>query len=65
MREMDGENRGYLTNDRVYKIMQEQMKLQQDVFGLKRMSLVLLFVILLLSLATLGTSFAAGALAKT
>jgi hypothetical protein len=64
MREMDSEDRGYLTNEKVYKVMQEQMKLQQEVFGLKRMSLVLLAVIVLLSVATLGTSFAAATLAK-
>jgi hypothetical protein len=64
MRDMDTDNRGYLTNDKVYNVMQQQMKLQQEVFGLKRMSLLLIGVILLLSLATLGTSFAAATLAK-
>jgi hypothetical protein len=64
MREMDTENRGYLTNEKVYKIMLEQMQLQQEVFGLKRMSLVFLAIVFILSLATLGTSFAAAMLAK-
>jgi hypothetical protein len=64
MRDMDTDNRGYLTNDQVYKVMLEQMKLQQEVFGLKRMSLVFVFIIFFLSLATLGTSFAAASLAK-
>jgi hypothetical protein len=64
MREMDTENRGFLTNEKVYKILLEQMKLQQEVFGLKRMSIALVFVVFLLSLATLGTSFAAATLAK-
>jgi hypothetical protein len=63
MRDMDTDNRGYLTNEQVYKVMLEQMKLQQEVFGLKRMSLVFVFIIFLLSLATLGTSFA-GVLAR-
>jgi hypothetical protein len=64
MRDMDIDNRGYLTNDQVYKVMLEQMKLQQEVFGLKRMSMVFVFIIFFLSLATLGTSFAAASLAK-
>jgi hypothetical protein len=64
MRDMDTENRGYLTNEEVYKVMLEHMKLQKEVFGLKRMSLVFVFIIMLLSLATLGTSFAAASLAK-
>jgi hypothetical protein len=64
MRDMDTDNRGYLTNDQVYKVMLEQMKLQREVFGLKRLSFVFVFIIFMLSLATLGTSFAAALLAK-
>jgi hypothetical protein len=64
MRDMDTDNRGYLTNEKVYKVMLEQMKLQNEVFGLKRMSLVFVFIMFFLSLATLGTSFAAASLAK-
>jgi hypothetical protein len=64
MRDMDTDNRGYLTNDQVYKVMLEQMKLQREVFGLKRMSFVFVAVIFMLALATLGTSFAAASLAK-
>ena len=64
LRDMDTENKGYLTNDKVYKVMVEQMKLQQDVFSLKRLATIFLVVILFLSLATLGTSFAAATLAK-
>jgi hypothetical protein len=64
MRDMDTDNRGYLTNEKVYKVMLEQMKLQNEVFGLKRMSMVFVFIMFFLSLATLGTSFAAASLAK-
>jgi hypothetical protein len=64
MRDMDTDNLGYLTNDQVYKVMLQQMKLQREVFGLKRMSCVFVFIIVMLSLATLGTSFAAASLAK-
>jgi hypothetical protein len=64
MRDMDTENRGFLTNEKVYEVMLGQMKLQKEVFGLKRMSLILVFVVFLLSLAMLGSSFAAATLAK-
>jgi hypothetical protein len=64
LRDMDTDNRGYLTNDKVYLVMLEQMKLQQEVFGLKRMSMVFVAIVFILSLATLGTSFAAATLAK-
>jgi hypothetical protein len=64
MRDMDTENDGYLPNWKVYQVMVEQMRLQQEVFSLKRMSLFFLSLIVLLTLATLGTSFAAATLAK-
>jgi hypothetical protein len=64
MRDMDTDNNGYLTNDKVYKVMLEQMKLQQEVFGLKRIAMIFLAIVFILSLATLGTSFAAAMLAK-
>jgi hypothetical protein len=64
MRDMDTDNVGYLTNEKVYKIMLEQMKLQKEVFSLKRMALVFVFIMFFLSLATLATSFAAALLVK-
>jgi hypothetical protein len=64
MRDMDTDNLGHLTNEKVYKVMMDQLKLQQEVFSLKRMSIALVMVIALLSVATLGTSFAAATLAK-
>jgi hypothetical protein len=64
MRDMDTDNLGHLSNEKIYKVMVEQMKLQQEVFSLKRMAMVLVMVVALLSVATLGTSFAAAILAK-
>jgi hypothetical protein len=64
MRDMDTDNVGYLTNEKVYKIMLEQMKLQKEVFSLKRMALVFVVIMFFLSLATLATSFAAALLVK-
>ena len=37
MRDMDKSNRGYLTNEKVYKMMQEQMETQRQLFHVKRM----------------------------
>ena len=64
MRDMDTANVGHLSNEKVYQIMVEQMKLQQEVFSLKRLSIAFLVVVVFLSLATLGSSFAAAILAK-
>jgi hypothetical protein len=64
MRDMDTENRGHLSNEKVYKLMLEEMKLQKKIFGLKRILRFLAFVMVVLSLAMLGTSFAAATLAK-
>lgn len=40
MRDMDKSNRGYLTNEKVYKMMQEQMETQKQLFHVKRMMFV-------------------------
>jgi K+-sensing histidine kinase KdpD len=64
MRDMDTDNAGHLSNEKVYSIMLEQMKLQKEVFSLKRLSMVFLGVMVILSFATLATSFAAATLAK-
>ena len=36
VRNMDSTGRGYLTNDKVYALMMDQMKLQKDVFQKKK-----------------------------
>ena len=37
VRNMDKSGRGYLTNDKVYKLMEESLRLQKDVFKMKKM----------------------------
>ena len=64
MRDMDADNLVHLPTEKVSKIMVQQMKLQKEVFSLKRMTRVLVIVVAFLSVATLGTSFAAVTLAK-
>eukprot|EP00585_Thalassiosira_rotula_P002591 CAMPEP_0196138286 /NCGR_PEP_ID=MMETSP0910-20130528/5974_1 /TAXON_ID=49265 /ORGANISM="Thalassiosira rotula, Strain GSO102" /LENGTH=336 /DNA_ID=CAMNT_0041398869 /DNA_START=256 /DNA_END=1266 /DNA_ORIENTATION=+ len=64
MRNMDKSNRGYITNDKVYEMMQLQLKTQKELFHTKRITCVLLVLVVLLALSNLGTSFAAAHLAK-
>ena len=40
MRGMDKSNRGYLTNDKVYQLMKEQIEIQKQLFRVKRVVLV-------------------------
>lgn len=64
MRDLDKSNRGYLTNDKVYNMMLEQMATQKQLFRTRRIMFVLLALVVILALANLGTSFAAAHLAK-
>ena len=51
MRDMDTDNLGHLSNEKIYKVMVEQMKLQQEVFSLKWMAMVFVMVVALLSVS--------------
>lgn len=64
MRGMDQSGRGYITNDKVYKMMQDQIEVQKQLFRVKRVMFVLLALVVILALSNLGTSFAAASLAK-
>lgn len=64
MRDMDQSGRGYLTNDKVYALMIEQLETQKQLFRVKRIMFVLLALVFILALANLGTSFAAASLSK-
>ena len=65
MCDMDTANVGHLSNEKVYQIMVEQMKLQQEVFSLKRLSLDgVPRRDIFLAATTLGSNFAAATLAK-
>lgn len=64
MRDMDQSGRGYLTNDKVYKMMQDQIEVQKQLFRVKRIMFVLLALVVILAISNLGTSFAAASLAK-
>lgn len=64
MRNMDQTGRGYLTNDKVYGLMQEHLEMQKGMFKLKKVIGFLVVLVLILAVANLGTSFAAAILAK-
>ena len=64
MRDMDKSRRGYLTNEKVYAMMREQMETQKQLFRVRRIAFVLLALVVILAVSNLGTSFAAASLAK-
>jgi len=64
VRNLDKSNRGFLTNDKVYALMQEQLSMQRSMFQMKRIIFGLLAFVVVLALANLGTSFASAILAK-
>eukprot|EP00804_Cyclotella_cryptica_P010156 CCRYP_020791-RA/>CCRYP_020791-RA protein AED:0.18 eAED:0.18 QI:195/1/1/1/1/1/3/1680/327 len=64
MRNLDTTGRGYLTNDKVYALMDEHIKMQKDLFRFKKVVIGLIVFVVLLALTNLGTSFAAAYLAK-
>lgn len=64
MRNMDTSNRGHLSNETVFKLMQAQVEQQKQLFKFKKIMIVLSALVFLLTLSNLGTSFAAAYLAK-
>jgi len=64
LRELDTENEGRLSNQKVLQIMQQQLALQHQLFSMKRILIGLLAFTVLLALSNLGTAFAAASLAK-
>lgn len=64
MRRMDTSGRGYLTNEKVYQLMQDHVQTQRKLFQFKRVIIGLTVLVLILALSNLGTSFAAAILSK-
>lgn len=64
MRGMDTSRRGHLKNEVVYDMMVESMKVHRQLFRTRRIMFFLLFLVVVLAIANLGTSFAAASLAK-
>jgi hypothetical protein len=64
MRDRDLSGRGFLTNQEIYKIVQEQLDQKDDVKMYKRMTIGLVGFVFLLALSNFGTSFATAMLSK-
>jgi len=64
MRDRDEDGRGHLTNEEIYAIVQEQLKIQKHAGMMKKLIFALIAFVVLLALSNLGTSVAAAFLAK-
>jgi len=64
MRNLDKSGRGFLTNEKVYALMTEQLAMQSKIFQFKKIIIGLSAFIFVLALSNLATSFASAVLAK-
>mmetsp|Transcript_16165 Transcript_16165/g.22543 ORF Transcript_16165/g.22543 Transcript_16165/m.22543 type:complete len:738 (-) Transcript_16165:88-2301(-) len=64
MRDLDEENRGYLTNEKVYDILEDQERVMVKYLSLKRLLFLAGGLIVILALSSFGTAFAAVMIAK-
>ena len=64
MRDLDTAGVGHISNEKVYRIMEQQLALQHQMFNMKRVVIGLIAFSVILALSNLGTAFAAASLAK-
>lgn len=64
MRDLDKEGRGFLTNDKVYSIFQQQLRMQKQLFLAKRLAIFFAILLVILAVANIGVAFAAARLSK-
>jgi hypothetical protein len=64
MRDLDKEGRGFLTNDKVYSIFQQQLRLQKQLLLAKRLVIFFAILLVILAVANIGVAFAAARLSK-
>mmetsp|Transcript_20792 Transcript_20792/g.43402 ORF Transcript_20792/g.43402 Transcript_20792/m.43402 type:complete len:509 (+) Transcript_20792:117-1643(+) len=64
MRDRDADGRGHLTNEEIYAIVREQLRVHKRAGMMKKLIYALIAFVVLLSLSNLGTSVAAAFLAK-
>mmetsp|Transcript_2598 Transcript_2598/g.5537 ORF Transcript_2598/g.5537 Transcript_2598/m.5537 type:complete len:369 (-) Transcript_2598:65-1171(-) len=64
MRDLDGSDRGFISNEKVYKIMEQSLHLQHQMFNLKRILIGSVVFTVILALSNLATAFIAASLAK-
>ena len=56
LRDMDTSNRGFLTNDKVYALLEEQVKLQKTLVTQRKLLVGLCAFAVILALANMGTA---------
>jgi len=64
MRAMDREGRGYISNEQVYLILQDQSRMQKALLTAKRLLIFFAALLIILAVANIGIAFAAAKLAK-
>jgi len=64
MRDADSSGRGFLTNEEIYELVHNEIRAKRSAGYMKRLVVGLICFVGLLALANLGTSLAAGILAK-
>lgn len=64
MRAMDREGRGYVPNEQVYQILQDQSRMQASLKAAKRLLILFAVLLVILAVANIGIAFAAAKLAK-
>ena len=55
MRAMDTEGRGYISNEQVYRILQDQSRMQQALLTAKRLLILFAVLLVILAVANIGT----------
>lgn len=64
MRAMDVEGRGFISNEQVYTILQDQSRMEKTLTTAKRLLILFAVLLLILAVANIGIAFAAAKLAK-
>lgn len=64
MRNLDTEGRGYLTNDKVLSVFQEQLRMQKQLLLAKRLLILFSVLLVILAVANIAVAFIAARLAK-
>lgn len=64
MRNLDTEGRGYLTNDKVLSVFQQQLRMQKQLLLAKRLLFLFAVLLIILAVANIAVAFIAARLSK-
>ncbi len=62
-RELDKSGRGFVKNEELYEEFRRNLQIQKELLNDKKLVYALIALVIIISLATLGTSFASAILA--